>query len=208
MPSLPSLPTQLVDLGMPFAAGEQGRFLGHDIAAVTLTTQQTNGSVGDVVSAVGVRRLGQLGRATEALLSSLDSSLGGAFRTPDSLFFADRAASGWTVRLTLVLALSYGSREEIVAAARSLAADAAAGKLDPARIDNALFASRLDTAAFPDPDLLIRTSGELRVSNFLLWQISYAEIVIVKKFWPEFRQGDLFEAVDEYRRRHRRFGAL
>jgi len=105
MPSLPSLPTQLVDLGMPFAAGEQGRFLGHDIAAVTLTTQQTNGSVGDVVSAVGVRRLGQLGRATEALLSSLDSSLGGAFRTPDSLFFADRAASGWTVRLTLVLAV-------------------------------------------------------------------------------------------------------
>jgi hypothetical protein len=108
MPSLPSLPTQLVDLGMPFAAEEQGRFLGHDIAAVTLTTQQTNdsdSSVGDVVSAVGVRRLGQLGRATEALLSSLDSSLGGAFRTPDSLFFADRAASGWTVRLTLVLAV-------------------------------------------------------------------------------------------------------
>ena len=107
MPSLPSLPTQLVDLGIPFAAGEQGRFLGHDIAAVTLTTQQPNSSdvPGDAVSAVGVRRLGQLGRATEALLSSLDSSLGGAFRTPDSLFFADRAASGWTVRLSLVLAV-------------------------------------------------------------------------------------------------------
>lgn len=107
MPSLPSLPTQLVDLGIPFAAGEQGRFLGHDIAAVTLTTQQPNSSdvPGDAVSAVGVRRLGQLGRATEALLSSLDSSVGGAFRTPDSLFFADRAASGWTVRLSLVLAV-------------------------------------------------------------------------------------------------------
>jgi peptidase M28-like protein len=108
MPSLPSLGTQLVDLGIPFAAGEQGRFLGHDIAAVTLTTEQTNGSevpVGDAASAVGGRRLGQLGRATEALLSSLDSSLGGAFRTPDSLFFADRAASGWTVRLSLVLAV-------------------------------------------------------------------------------------------------------
>lgn len=110
--------------------------------------------------------------------------------------------------LTLVLALSYGSREEIVAAARSLATDAAAGKLDPEAIDGAMFASRLDTANYPDPDLLIRTSGELRVSNFLLWQISYAEIVIVKKFWPEFRQGDLFDAVAEYRRRHRRFGAL
>jgi undecaprenyl diphosphate synthase len=110
--------------------------------------------------------------------------------------------------LTLVLALSYGSREEIVAAARSLASDAAAGTIKPEEIDCDLFASRLHTVGIPDPDLLIRTSGELRVSNFLLWQISYSEIVIVKKFWPEFRQGDLFEAVDEYRRRHRRFGAL
>ena len=107
-PSLPSLATQLVDLGIPFAAGEQGRFLGHDIAAVTLTTSKPSASdapVGDAISAVGVRHLGQLGRATEALLSSLDRSLGGAYRTPDSLFFADRAASGWTVRLTLVLAV-------------------------------------------------------------------------------------------------------
>ena len=110
--------------------------------------------------------------------------------------------------LTLVLALSYGAREEIVEAARSLATDAAAGRLDPAKIDHATFASRLYTAEIPDPDLLIRTSGELRVSNFLLWQISYAEIVIFKKFWPDFRQADLFEAAQEYARRHRRFGAL
>lgn len=110
--------------------------------------------------------------------------------------------------LTLVLALSYGSREEIVAAAKSLAVDAAAGTIKPEEIDSKLFASRLHTVGIPDPDLLVRTSGELRVSNFLLWQISYSEIVIVKKFWPEFRQGDLFEAVEEYRRRHRRFGAL
>ncbi len=110
--------------------------------------------------------------------------------------------------LTLVLALSYGSREEIVEAARSLAADAAAGKIDPAAIDNATFSSRLYTAGLPDPDLLIRTSGELRVSNFLLWQISYAEIVIFKKYWPDFGQSDLFEAVGEYSRRHRRFGGL
>jgi len=110
--------------------------------------------------------------------------------------------------MTLVLALSYGAREEIVAAAKSLAADAAAGKISPDQIDNNLFASRLQTAGIPDPDLLVRTSGELRVSNFLLWQISYAEIVIVKKFWPDFRQNDLFDAVKEYQSRHRRFGAL
>lgn len=110
--------------------------------------------------------------------------------------------------LTLVLALSYGGREEIVSAARSLAEDAAAGKISPADIDCELFASRLQTAGIPDPDLLVRTSGEMRVSNFLLWQISYAEMVIVKKLWPDFRQGDLFEAVKEYQQRHRRFGAI
>jgi undecaprenyl diphosphate synthase len=110
--------------------------------------------------------------------------------------------------MTLVLALSYGGREEIVEAARSLATDAAAGTLSPAEIDSRLFASRLQTSGIPDPDLLIRTSGELRVSNFLLWQISYAEIIIVKKFWPDFRRNDLVEAVQEYQRRHRRFGAL
>ncbi len=110
--------------------------------------------------------------------------------------------------MTLVLALSYGGREEIVSAARSLATDAAAGTILPEEIDSELFASRLQTAGIPDPDLLIRTSGEMRVSNFLLWQISYAEIVIVKKFWPDFRQGDLFETIKEYQRRNRRFGAL
>ncbi|HEX5790813.1 MAG TPA: isoprenyl transferase [Luteolibacter sp.] len=110
--------------------------------------------------------------------------------------------------LTLVLALSYGGREEIVHAARSLAKDAAAGTLQPENIDAASFAARLWTRDIPDPDLLIRSSGEMRVSNFLLWQISYAEMVIVKKFWPDFRKADLKEAVGEYQRRHRRFGAL
>jgi undecaprenyl diphosphate synthase len=110
--------------------------------------------------------------------------------------------------MTLVLALSYGSREEIVSAARAIATDAAAGRLDPDTVDEATFAGRLQTAGIPDPDLLIRTSGEMRISNFLLWQISYAEIVIVRKNWPDFRHGDLQEAVAEYQRRHRRFGAL
>jgi len=119
-----------------------------------------------------------------------------------------KARTANNTTMTLVLALSYGGREEIVAAARSLATDAVAGKISPADIDGELFASRLQTAGIPDPDLLVRTSGEMRVSNFLLWQISYAEIVIVKKFWPDFRQGDVGEVIQEYQRRHRRFGAL
>lgn len=110
--------------------------------------------------------------------------------------------------MTLVLALSYGAREEIIHAAKSLAQAALDGKISPENISTELFASHLYTAEIPDPDLLIRTSGEMRVSNFLLWQISYSEILIVKKMWPDFRQGDLFAAVKEYQKRHRRFGAL
>lgn len=110
--------------------------------------------------------------------------------------------------LTLILALSYGSREEITDAARALAIKAAAGEIDPADIDNDLFSKHLYTADIPDPDLLVRTSGELRISNFLLWQISYSEIVISPKYWPDFRNADLRAAVDQYARRHRRFGTV
>jgi len=105
-PSLPSVLTQLVDLGMPFAAGEQGPFLERGVAAITITTSEKSDPAvpaGDPDTPLSVRRLGQLGRATEALVGSLDISVGGAFRTPDSLFLSDRAASGWAVRLTLVL---------------------------------------------------------------------------------------------------------
>ncbi|MFM1558673.1 MAG: isoprenyl transferase [Roseibacillus sp.] len=110
--------------------------------------------------------------------------------------------------LDLVLALSYGSREEIVDAAQVLAREAVAGEIDPESIDCEAFAKRLYTAEIPDPDLLIRTSGEFRLSNFLLWQCSYAEIVITRKYWPDFKKADLHEAVEEYARRHRRFGAI
>jgi len=110
--------------------------------------------------------------------------------------------------MTLVLALSYGAREEITAAVRSIAKAAVAGEISPDEIDGELISQHLYTKDIPDPDLLIRTSGEMRVSNFLLWQISYSEIVIVKKMWPDFRQDDLFAAVEEYNKRHRRFGAL
>lgn len=110
--------------------------------------------------------------------------------------------------LTLVVALSYGSREEIVGATRQLMEDAREGKVKPEDLDAEMFSSRLDTAGMPDPDLLIRTSGEYRISNFLLWQISYSEIVITKDFWPDFRREDLLEAVGEYQSRQRRFGGI
>jgi len=110
--------------------------------------------------------------------------------------------------LTLVVALSYGSREEIVEATRKLMEKAVDGGVDPGKLDNELFAQHLDTAGIPDPDLLIRTSGEFRISNFLLWQISYAEIVITNTFWPDFRRQHLLDAIGEYQSRQRRFGGI
>jgi len=110
--------------------------------------------------------------------------------------------------LDLILALSYGSREEIVDAAKQLAREAASGSLNPEDIDNDLMSQKLYTSKIPDPDLLIRTSGERRISNFLLWQISYAEIVISEKFWPDFREPDLKDAIAEYALRNRRFGSI
>ena len=110
--------------------------------------------------------------------------------------------------LTLVVALSYGSREEILEATRSLMEKAKSGEMDPAELNVESFAAHLNTADFPDPDLLIRTSGEYRISNFLLWQISYAEIFITKTFWPDFRRQNLLDAVGEYQQRQRRFGGV
>lgn len=109
--------------------------------------------------------------------------------------------------MDLVIALSYGGRAEIAAAARRLAEEAAAGRLDPAAVDEERFAATLFTAGLPDPDLLIRTSGEKRISNFLLWQIAYAELVFVDTLWPDFGRRDLEDAITEYHRRERRFGA-
>ncbi|MCB1066284.1 MAG: isoprenyl transferase [Verrucomicrobiae bacterium] len=110
--------------------------------------------------------------------------------------------------LTLVLALSYGSREEIIDGIKSVLRAVREGHIDEAMIDPDLFGKHLYTRYYPDPDLLIRTSGEMRISNFLLWQISYAEIYITPKLWPDFGNDDLKEAVADYARRHRRFGAL
>ncbi len=111
-------------------------------------------------------------------------------------------------RMTLSIALDYGSRDEIVEAARSLARDCAAGRLDPESIDEAAFAGRLWTAGLPDPDLLIRTAGERRLSNYLLWQISYAELHVCDACWPEFGRAELDVALADFAGRRRRFGSL
>ena len=110
--------------------------------------------------------------------------------------------------LTLVLALSYGGRAEIVDAMRAIAREVKAGQLDVADMDEKLISRHLYTRGIPDPDLLIRTSGEMRVSNFLLWQISYAEIYVTDTLWPDFRKAELMKALDDYSKRHRRFGRV
>jgi undecaprenyl diphosphate synthase len=111
-------------------------------------------------------------------------------------------------RMTLIVAFNYGSRQEIANAAQRLAADVAAGKLDPEAITADALEARLDTAGIPDPDLIIRTSGEQRLSNFLMWQAAYSEFVFVPVHWPDFDKAALRDAIDEYSRRERRFGGL
>jgi len=110
--------------------------------------------------------------------------------------------------LTLCLAINYGSRQEIVDAVRSIAGQVQSGVLDPAIIDEATIASHLYTSGMPDPDLLIRTSGEMRISNYLLWQISYSELWITEKAWPEFDKDDLVQAIADFNKRDRRFGGI
>lgn len=110
--------------------------------------------------------------------------------------------------LTLVVAFNYGSRDEITRMARALAEDVAAGRLKPEAIDEDLLTSRLDTGALPEPDLVIRTSGETRISNFLLWQAAYAEFVFTHVLWPDFDRKALEDALAEYHGRERRFGGL
>ena len=110
--------------------------------------------------------------------------------------------------LTLVLALSYGGRAEIVDAVRSICSEVKSGRLDTADVDEKVISQHLYTRSIPDPDLLIRTSGEMRVSNFLLWQISYAEIYVTETLWPDFRKTAYLKALEDYSGRNRRFGLV
>lgn len=133
---------------------------------------------------------------------------GGALRAVERVEAETARATAAGARLRLNLFISYGARAELVHAARALAEEVAAGRLAPEAIDEAAFAARLFTADAPDPDLLIRTSGEQRLSNFLLWQVAYAELVISPVLWPDFGGDDLRAALAEYAGRERRYGRV
>ena len=127
---------------------------------------------------------------------------------PDLVARLERAveATAQNRRLTLVVALNYGSRTEIATAARRLASKAAAGEIEPQAIDEEMLAAELQTQGLPELDLLIRTSGEVRLSNFLLWQAAYAELMFIDKLWPDFSEQDFIEALEQFAARERRFG--
>lgn len=149
----------------------------------------------DELNAQGVRVvfLGDLDRLAEAERAAVDRIM---------------AQTAGNSKLILNLFISYGARTEIARAARLLAEDVAAGRMRPAQIDEAAFASKLFTVGCPDPDLLIRTSGEMRISNFLLWQLAYTELHISPVLWPDFGRGELYEAILEFQNRDRRFGRV
>jgi undecaprenyl diphosphate synthase len=140
---------------------------------------------------IALRAIGNLPQLPEAVQRDLAQTM---------------AATAEGAQMVLTLALSYGGRSEIVQAAQALAREVQAGRLKPEDIDAALFARYLYTADLPDPDLLIRTSGECRLSNFLLWQSAYTELYITETLWPDFREEDFHAALEAYRQRDRRFG--
>jgi undecaprenyl diphosphate synthase len=139
------------------------------------------------------RQIGRLDQLPDPVLEEVDRTL---------------AETKGNTGLTLVLALNYGSRAEITDAVRAIAQDVRAGELDPRDVTETTIADHLYTAGMPDPDLLIRTAGEMRVSNYLLWQISYAELYVSEKFWPDFTVADLHAALRAFASRNRRFGGL
>ena len=142
---------------------------------------------------VRVRILGDIDRLTGATRKAVDRVI---------------AQTAHNSKLTLNLFISYGSRAEMVRAARRIAEEVAAGTLKPEQVDESAFAERLYTADCPDPDLLIRTSGEQRISNFLLWQLAYTELFISPVLWPDFDRATLYEAILDYQSRDRRFGRV
>lgn len=142
---------------------------------------------------VRLRVIGRLGQLEEEIQELIAESV---------------AATAGNDKLTLTLAINYGSRQEITDAAQAIARRIEAGDLTAEQIDEHVFAQHLYTADMPDPDLLLRTSGEMRLSNFLLWQLSYAELVILDVAWPDFREEDFAAAVKQFAGRRRRFGGL
>jgi len=156
-----------------------------------------------------------LGRFLEKELPELQaqqirlSAIGELHRLPESVrskLDATRAATRHNTRLTMTLALSYGGRADITSAVKALARRAADGRIDPDTITDHDVSCHLSTADLPDPDLLIRTSGEQRISNFLLWQIAYSELYITETLWPDFGEDDLYRAILDFQGRERRYG--
>ena len=142
---------------------------------------------------VRVVAIGDLDRLPEAVRRDLEAAIE---KTKDN------------TRLTVGLCVSYGGREDIVRAARQLARDVRDGRIDPEKVDQKAISARLGTAGMPDPDLLIRTSGEMRISNFFLWQLAYTEIYVTETLWPDFRKAEFLEALYHFQQRERRFGRL
>jgi undecaprenyl diphosphate synthase len=141
---------------------------------------------------IRLKVIGEIGRLAPDIISLIEEA---------------EALTRGNCAITLTMALSYGGRAEIVAAVRAIAAQVASGSLAAAAIDEDCLARHLFTVDLPDPDLLIRTSGEQRISNFLLWQCAYSELVFTKTLWPDFAKSDLARAIDEYCGRERRYGA-
>ena len=191
------------------AAGERG------IQVLTLfgfsseNWRRPEDEVGDLMGLLGRFLSGEL---DELLRSRVRlRGIGDLDRLPDSVLTLLRAAEAATAHndgLVLQLALSYGGRQEIVRAVQRLAEQVQAGALQPGAIEAHHIDACLDTAGFPDPDLVIRTSGELRLSNFLLWQVAYAALYVTDVLWPDFSAADLDDALAEYAKRQRRFGAI
>jgi undecaprenyl diphosphate synthase len=142
---------------------------------------------------VRLRVIGEIGRLAPEIISLIENA---------------EALTRDNTAINLTIALSYGGRAEIVAATRALAIKVASGALRPEAVDEKQIAAHLFTADLPDPDLLIRTSGEQRISNFMLWQCAYAELVFTKTLWPDFGRADLEQAIAEYCGRERRYGAI
>jgi undecaprenyl diphosphate synthase len=140
---------------------------------------------------IALKAIGNLSQLPEGVRRDLEATI-------------DATAAG--ARMDLTLALSYGGRSEIVHAVQTLAREVAAGRLAPEDIDAARFSRSLYTAGLPDPDLIIRTSGEYRLSNFLLWQSAYTELYVTETLWPDFREDDFVKALETYQQRQRRFG--
>jgi undecaprenyl diphosphate synthase len=146
-----------------------------------------------IEAGIQLRVIGDLGRVPDALRREVETAV---------------AATAANARLRLTIALSYGARQELAAAAQRIAREAADGRLQPNEVDEHTIADRLETSGIPDPDLVIRTSGEERLSNFLLWQAAYAELCFTDVLWPDFTPAELVHCVAVYQARQRRFGLV